>query len=138
MNFCIWVIDAALTGITLLGQSGAENNSIFSKIQNWSVIFWSSFVSYQGRKKFQVLLSNTNNSIQHYSFVYAQLNGFMYSKWLNNSILTIDGTLTDTTTPGQSRHGGNGCERVLHIPQSSRTGASRSDNLVSYLGHLLE
>ena len=29
-------------------------------------------------KEFQVLLFNTNNSIQHYSFVYTQLNGFKY------------------------------------------------------------
>ena len=41
-----------------------------------------------------------------------------------------------TTTPGQSRPESNGTERVLHIPQSSRTEASLSDGLVSYPGHL--
>ena len=36
------------------------------------------------------------------------------------------------TTPGQSRPGSNGNEGVLHIPQSSMTGVSLSDGLVSY------
>ena len=31
--------------------------------------------------------------------------------------------------------GSNCNEGVLHIPQSSMTGASPSDNLVSFLGH---
>ena len=31
-----------------------------------------------------------------------QLNGFKYSKWVNSFIWSIDGTLTGTTTPGQS------------------------------------
>ena len=30
------------------------------------------------------------------------LDDFMFNRWLNNSIRSIDGTLTDTTTPGQS------------------------------------
>ena len=34
------------------------------------------------------------------------------------------GTLSGTTTPGQSGPGSNGNEGVVHIPQSSRTGAS--------------
>ena len=46
--------------------------------------------------------------------------------------------LTDTTTPGQSEPGSNGNESILHIPQNSRTGASLSNGLVSYLGHLLK
>ena len=49
-------------------------------------------------KWFQVLLSNTNNSIQHYSFAYTHLNGLKYSKSLNSSIWLIDQTLTYTTT----------------------------------------
>ena len=53
----------------------------------------------------QVLLPNTNNSIQHYSFVDTQLNGFQYSKWLNSYIWPIDWTLTSTTTSGQSGSG---------------------------------
>ena len=40
-------------------------------------------------------------------------------------------------TLGQSGPGSNGNEGVLLIPQGSRTGASPSDGLVSYLGHLL-
>ena len=33
----------------------------------------------------------------------------------------------DTTTPNQSGQGSNDNEGLLHIPQSSRTGASPSD-----------
>ena len=36
------------------------------------------------------------------------LNGFKYSKLLNNSIWPIDGTLTDTTTSSQSKPGASG------------------------------
>ena len=54
----------------------------------------------------------------------------------NSSIWPIDRTLSSATTPGQSRPGSNGNERVLHIPQSI-TGALPSDCLVSYPGHLL-
>ena len=48
----------------------------------------------------------------------------------------MDGTLTDTTTPFQSRPEINSIEEVLHIPKSSRTGASPSDILVLYPKHL--
>ena len=41
--------------------------------------------------------------------------------------LTINETLTDTTTLGQSKPVSNGNERILHIPQDSRIGASPSD-----------
>ena len=34
---------------------------------------------------------------------FIQLNGFKYSKWLNNSSWLIDRTQTDTTTPGHPR-----------------------------------
>ena len=54
------------------------------------------------------------------------------------SIWLIDWTLTGPTTSGQSSPGSNGNEGVLHIPQSSRTEASSSDDLVSYSGHFLE
>ena len=47
------------------------------------------------------------------------------------------GTLTGTTTSDQSEPGNNGNERVLHNPQSSRSGASPSGNLISYPGHSL-
>ena len=53
-------------------------------------------------------------------------------KWLNNSIWSIDGILTDTTTPDQSGAGSNDNEGILHIPQSSMTGAIPSSDLVSY------
>ena len=45
-----------------------------------------------------------------------------------------DRTLIGTITPGQS---GPGNEGALYIPQSSRTGASPSDGLMSYPGHVL-
>ena len=42
------------------------------------------------------------------------------------------------TTPGQSGPGSDSNKEVLHIPQnSSITGTSPSDCLVSYLGHSL-
>ena len=44
-------------------------------------------------------------------------------------------TLTGTTNPGQSGHGSNGNEGVLHILQSSRASASTSDCLVPYPGY---
>ena len=50
----------------------------------------------------------------------------------------MDGTLTDTTTLGQSGPGSNDNEEELHIPQGSRTGASPSDGEVSYLAYTLE
>ena len=46
--------------------------------------------------------------------------------------------LSGATTPGQSGHGSDGNEGVLHIPQSSSTaGTSPSDCLVSYPEHSL-
>ena len=88
-------------------------------------------------KWFQVLLFSISTSFQHYSFVCTRLYGSMYRKWLNISIWSIDGTLTGTTTPGQSKPGSNGNEEVLYIPQSSRTKVSLSYVLVSYLEHKL-
>ena len=60
-------------------------------------------------------------------WLHTQLNGFKYSKWLNSSNWLIDGTLSGPTTPGQSEPGSNDNEEVLHILQSSWTGASPSD-----------
>ena len=71
------------------------------------------------------------------SFVHTQLNGFKYRKWLDITIWLIDVTLTGTTPLGQSGPGSNENEGVLHIPQSSRTGASPSNGLVSYPEHSL-
>ena len=56
----------------------------------------------------------------------------VYSIWAINRALS--GT---TTTPGWSGPGSNGREGVLHIPQISKAGASPSDCLISYPGHLL-
>ena len=47
----------------------------------------------------------------------------------------IDGTLTVTTTPGQSEPGSKCNEAILHILQSSMTGALLSDSLLSYPGY---
>ena len=57
----------------------------------------------------------TSISILYYLFYLPHLNGFQYSKWLNSSIWAIVGTLTGTTTPGQSESESNGNERALHI-----------------------
>ena len=50
----------------------------------------------------------------------------------NSSIGPIDRTISGATTLSQSGPGSNGNEGVLH----SKTGASLSDSLVSYPGHL--
>ena len=47
------------------------------------------------------------------------------------------GLLPSRLTPGQSLSGSNGYEQVLHITQSSSSGASPSNSLLTYLGHLL-
>ena len=49
----------------------------------------------------------------------------------NNSIWLIDGTLTGATTPGQSGPASNDNEGVLHILQSSRTGAPSEFSIMS-------
>ena len=49
----------------------------------------------------------------------------------------MDGTLTGTTAQVQSGPGCNDNELVLHITQISRIGNTLSDDLVSYLRHLL-
>ena len=54
----------------------------------------------------------------------------------DSSFGSIDRSLSGAITPGQSGHGSDDNEEVLHIPQSI-TGASLSDCLVSYLGHSL-
>ena len=47
-----------------------------------------------------------------------------YKSYLNRSIWATDGTLTDTTLPGQSRPGSNGNKEVSNIFYSSTTVAS--------------
>ena len=56
----------------------------------------------------------------------------------NNSIRSIDRTLSDANNLGQSGPGRNGNLLVLHILQSSKTEALPSDCLISYPGHSLE
>ena len=51
----------------------------------------------------------------------------------SSSICPIDRTLSGFTIPGESGPGSNSNEEVLHITQASRTAASLSDCLVSYL-----
>ena len=48
----------------------------------------------------QVLLFNIDNSIQQYSFIYKQLNGPNYCKWLDVSLWPVHGTLRSTITLG--------------------------------------
>ena len=56
----------------------------------------------------------------------------------NNSIWPTDRILACAIAPSQRESESNGNKGLLHIPQSSRiTGASPSDSLVSYIGHLL-
>ena len=60
------------------------------------------------------------------------------SQWLNSSFLTLDETITSITIQDPSGTWDNGNERVLHIPQTSRTEASPSHCLLSNQGHPLE
>ena len=55
--------------------------------------------------------------------------------YTNSSIWCIDRTLSGNTSPGQSELGSNGNECGVHIPQSSKIGASPSDVLMSYPKH---
>ena len=80
----------------------------------------------------QVLLFNTSNSVQHYSIIYTQFNGFKHKKWLDISVWPIDGTLRSIVATGSES---NSNEGVLPIPQSFKVWASLSDGLVS--GHSL-
>ena len=80
-----------------------------------------------------------NNSIKHQSLIYTQLKvktiQFSISMQFS-SIWPIDRTLSGATNPGRCQPGSNGNEEVLYILQSSRTGASPTDCLVSYLGYM--
>ena len=109
-------------------------------------------------KWFQVFLSNTNNSIYYKSFglvlwhinhwrlfnaksIFIHINSSISKQFslVRSSIWSINRTLSAACTPGQSGPGSDGSKGVLCIPQnSSITGASPSDCLVSYLGHSLE
>ena len=56
---------------------------------------------------------------------------------IKSSIKTIDRILTGNITLGESVPESNVIKEVLHIFQSSRTGASPLDGLASYSGHIL-
>ena len=56
----------------------------------------------------------------------------MFAHNLNVKLWAKVRTLSSATTMGQSGPDSNGNEGVLHIPQSSQTGASPSGYLVSY------
>ena len=51
---------------------------------------------------------------------------------MNSSIWALNGTITWTTTQGQSEPWSNGNEGPLHITPNSRTGVSSSDGLVGW------
>ena len=72
------------------------------------------------------------------SFVCTQLNSFKYSKWLNSFFLSLDGTLTGSSTSDQGGPESNSNKGVHHILWSSRAGTLPSDGLMSYPGHSLE
>ena len=102
-------------------------------------------------KYFQVLICITNNSIKYLSFVYTLSNGqkvlfqtiqfsithFAHSLNVKMFYLIHRWDPIRCSTPSQSGPESNGNEVVLHIPQSSRTGVSSSDCLVSYPGHFV-
>ena len=50
-------------------------------------------------------------------------------KLLNSSICPVYVTQTGTIYPGQSGHESNNNEEVIHMTQSSMSGASRSDSV---------
>ena len=104
----------------------------------------------------QVLPSNTNNSIQHNSFVCTQLSGswycfvsqsFVYTvKWSKNSISYNSilhksfvytqikchfHFLSGVTTPGLSWPGSNDNKGIFHIPQISCSLTIRLFNIIS-------
>ena len=55
----------------------------------------------------------------------------------NNSISPVDTTRSGASTAGQNEPENDANEGTLHIPQSSKAGASQSDSLVSYPGYSL-
>ena len=81
------------------------------------------------------------------AFFCTQLKGFKYfyltqiflfnSDQLIAHCLNSQTVLSGATTPDQSGPGSNGSEGVHCIPLNSKTGASPSDSLVSYLGYFL-
>ena len=95
------------------------------------------------------MLCITNIWNKHQSFVYSELNDrivLFHTLQFNISrlfatqavlFLLFDRILSGAKTLDQSGPGSNGNKEVLHIPQSSRTGALPSDCLMSYPEHML-
>ena len=76
----------------------------------------------------------SNIATQHLQFSLTSIICLHTIKWSHSSIWLKDAT----TTLGQSGGpGSNGNKEVLHIPQTSRTGAIALDGLVPYQGHSL-
>ena len=138
--------------IEILETSLLSNiNNLFAqwsgfKYFNWTLIILFHPIYLNTVKWFQILQCNTDNSIfAHKVFQVLVFKTCLFNificlhtvKCSNNSIWPIDGTLSGSTTPGQSRHGSNVYEEVLYILKSSWFRASPSDCLVSYPGHLL-
>ena len=71
---------------------------------------------------FHTFPSITNNVLLFLKNFFAE-GPIEYEQFLKRSIKAIDGTLTGTTTPGQSRSGNNGNEGLLYILQIFRTRA---------------
>ena len=135
----------------------------FSEYNITLIILFNINFCFHTLKWLQVLLFNPNYSIQRYhscalgsikhnSFVYILLNDhtvlflkvqFSINHFLAHSLNVKQFYLThreDTIcaiTPGQSGPRNNVNEGVLHIPKSSKTGASPSDYFKSYQGHSL-
>ena len=55
----------------------------------------------------------------------------------SSSIWSINRMLSGAITSGQSEPGSNGSQKVLHISQNSKTGASPSDGFAPYPCHSL-
>ena len=101
-------------------------------------------------KEFQVLLINTNNSIQYKTFfstvklfqvlLYITNNSIKYQSFVNTTkgsysfIWPINKTLWGATTSSQNGPGSNGIDEVLNTPQNSRVGASPSDDFRTLVG----
>ena len=68
-NWSYWSIDESITGSTTSDQSQPESNGNERVLHiSWTSILEPGY-QMQDIKWFQVLLSNTNNSIQHYSSI---------------------------------------------------------------------
>ena len=75
---------------------------------------------------FQTIQLSINTQFKYQNFYFKQFSGPIYM------------TLSGATIPAKSAPGSDGNKWVLHISQSSSiTGASLSDYLVSYPGHLM-